>query len=138
MCRALIYLGQPVVIDDLLFRSDSSLINQTYMPKMLHMNLAGFGMMAWDRRQLRSRDALSLHLADAADLRPQLEVLRAEDPVAEQRRRTDRLGDVPALMDSIEPQQPHQRKSVSFRRRSDRRILRQTQNKWGGADGHRS
>ena len=50
MCRALIYLGQPVVLDDLLFRSDSSLINQTYMPKMLHMlNLAGFGMMAWDR-----------------------------------------------------------------------------------------
>jgi hypothetical protein len=50
MCRALIYLGRPAVLNDLLFRSDSSLINQTYMPKMLHMlDLAGFGMMAWDR-----------------------------------------------------------------------------------------
>lgn len=50
MCRAMMYLGQPIVIDDLLFKPDSSLINQAYMPKMLHMlNLAGFGMMAWDR-----------------------------------------------------------------------------------------
>jgi len=51
MCRALIYLGKPLLLDDLLFRPDSSLVNQAYMPKMLHMlNLAGFGMMAWDRR----------------------------------------------------------------------------------------
>ena len=50
MCRALAYLGQPVLLDDLLFQPDSSLIKQTYTPKMLHMlNLAGFGMMAWDR-----------------------------------------------------------------------------------------
>src|SRR5271170_5930801 len=50
MCRARIYLGRPILLDDLLFRPDSSLINQAYMPKMLHMmNLAGFGMMAWDR-----------------------------------------------------------------------------------------
>lgn len=45
----MIYLGAPILIDDLLFRPDSSLINQAYMPRMLHMlNLAGFGMMAWD------------------------------------------------------------------------------------------
>ena len=50
MCRALLYLGQPVLLDDLLFRPDSSLVNQAYMPRMLHMlNLAGFGLMAWDR-----------------------------------------------------------------------------------------
>ena len=50
MCRALMYLGQPIVLDELLFQPDSSLINQAYMPKMLHMlNLAGFGMMAWDK-----------------------------------------------------------------------------------------
>jgi glutamine amidotransferase len=49
MCRALIYLGQPVLLDDLLFQPDSALVNQSYRPKMLHMlNLAGFGMMAWD------------------------------------------------------------------------------------------
>ncbi len=48
MCRALLYLGRPVLLDDLLFRPDSALIRQSYMPKMLHMlNLAGFGMRAW-------------------------------------------------------------------------------------------
>lgn len=50
MCRALAYLGQPVLLDNLLFQPDSALIRQSYMPKMLHMlNLAGFGMRAWDR-----------------------------------------------------------------------------------------
>jgi predicted glutamine amidotransferase len=50
MCRALAYLGQPVLLDHLLFQPDSALIRQAYMPKMLHMlNLAGFGMRAWDR-----------------------------------------------------------------------------------------
>ena len=48
MCRALLYLGQPVLLDHLLFQPDSALIRQSYMPKMLHMlNLAGFGMKAW-------------------------------------------------------------------------------------------
>ena len=51
MCRALAYLGQPVLLDTLLFQPDSALIRQSYMPKMLHMlNLAGFGLRAWDRR----------------------------------------------------------------------------------------
>ena len=58
MCRALIYLGQPILLDDLLFRPDSSLINQAYMPKMLDMlNLAGFGMMAWDRASHNPEEA---------------------------------------------------------------------------------
>ena len=49
MCRALLYLGQPVLLDNLLFLPDSALVRQSYMPKMLHMlNLAGFGMRAWD------------------------------------------------------------------------------------------
>ena len=49
MCRALLYLGQPVLLDDLLFQPDSALVRQSYMPKMLHLlNLAGFGMRAWD------------------------------------------------------------------------------------------
>jgi len=51
MCRALLYLGRPVILDDLLFKSDSSLVKQSYMPRKLRMlNLAGFGMMAWDDR----------------------------------------------------------------------------------------
>ncbi len=49
MCRALLYLGKPVLLDSLLFQPDSALIRQSYMPKMLHMlNLAGFGLRAWD------------------------------------------------------------------------------------------
>jgi predicted glutamine amidotransferase len=54
MCRALIYLGQPVLLDNLLFQPESSLVNQVYMPRELHMlNLAGFGMIAWDGRTHR-------------------------------------------------------------------------------------
>jgi len=50
MCRALAYLGQPVLLDHLLFQPDSALVKQSFMPKMLHMlNLAGFGLKAWDR-----------------------------------------------------------------------------------------
>src|ERR671922_2498808 len=49
MCRALLYLGEPVLPDNLLFQPDSALVRQSYMPKMLNMlNLAGFGLRAWD------------------------------------------------------------------------------------------
>lgn len=49
MCRALLYLGQPVLLDALLFQPDSALIRQSTAPRMLHMlNLAGFGLRAWD------------------------------------------------------------------------------------------
>jgi glutamine amidotransferase len=59
MCRALLYLGQPVLLDNLLFQPDSALVRQSYMPKMLHMlNLAGFGMRAWDSQ---SRDPAHPH-----------------------------------------------------------------------------
>jgi predicted glutamine amidotransferase len=53
MCRALLYLGEPVLLDDLLYKPDSSLVKQSYMPRMLRMlNLAGFGMMVWDRSSI--------------------------------------------------------------------------------------
>jgi glutamine amidotransferase len=43
-------LGQPVLLDNLLYQPDSALVKQSFMPKMLHLlNLAGFGMKAWDR-----------------------------------------------------------------------------------------
>jgi len=55
MCRALAYLGEPVLLDHLLFQPDSALIRQSYMPKMLHMlNLAGFGMRAWDKHSVEA------------------------------------------------------------------------------------
>jgi len=50
MCRALAYLGQPVLLDHLLFQPDSALVRQSTMPRMLNMlNLAGFGLRAWAR-----------------------------------------------------------------------------------------
>ena len=62
MCRALIYLGQPVVLDNLLFQPDSALIRQSYMPKMLHMlNLAGFGIRAWDPESFEPERAFSYY-----------------------------------------------------------------------------
>lgn len=49
MCRILSYLGEPVLLDHLLYAPDSSLLNQTISAQMLAMlNLAGFGMTAWD------------------------------------------------------------------------------------------
>ena len=49
MCGALLYLGTETLLDDLLFKPTNSLINQVCQPKMLKMlNLAGFGMKAWD------------------------------------------------------------------------------------------
>ena len=50
MCRVLAYLGEPILVDDLLYKMDSSLLKQSYAPKMLGMlNLAGFGLAAWDQ-----------------------------------------------------------------------------------------
>lgn len=50
MCRALLYLGEPVLLDALLYQPDSALVRQSTMPRMLHLlNLAGFGLRAWDR-----------------------------------------------------------------------------------------
>ena len=55
MCRTLLYLGESVLLDHLLFQPDSSLVKRSYMPRMLQMlNLAGFGMMVWD---ITSHDA---------------------------------------------------------------------------------
>ncbi|MGI9290227.1 MAG: class II glutamine amidotransferase [Gammaproteobacteria bacterium] len=49
MCRVLAYSGPPVILDDLLYKPDSSLIRQAYDPQQLSMlNLGGFGMLAWD------------------------------------------------------------------------------------------
>jgi glutamine amidotransferase len=52
MCRVLSYLGHPISIDELLYKPDNSLIIQTYNPRLMSqmmLNLAGFGLTAWDR-----------------------------------------------------------------------------------------
>ena len=62
MCRALLYLGQPVLLDNLLYQPDSALIRQSYMPKMLQLlNLAGFGMRAWDPASANPEQAYSYY-----------------------------------------------------------------------------
>lgn len=49
MCRVLAYIGEPVLLDDLLYKPDNSLVRQCYNPKMMAMlNLGGFGLSAWD------------------------------------------------------------------------------------------
>jgi glutamine amidotransferase len=54
MCRVLAYLGQPISLEHVLFATDSSFASQTYNPQMMvsFLNLAGFGMAAWDKRSL--------------------------------------------------------------------------------------
>lgn len=50
MCRVLGYLGEPVSLGQVLFDTDSSLVSQSYSPRMMNtfLNLAGFGMAAWE------------------------------------------------------------------------------------------
>ena len=81
MCRALLYLGEPVLLDNLLYQPDSALVRQSYMPKMLHMlNLAGFGLRAWDPASHDPGARLLLLLAVAAGIRPQPAEPGAEGP----------------------------------------------------------
>jgi glutamine amidotransferase len=55
MCRVLAYLGEPIAVGHVLFDTDSSLVRQSYSPRMMNtfLNLAGFGMVAWDPRSVR-------------------------------------------------------------------------------------
>ncbi|MBA3661837.1 MAG: class II glutamine amidotransferase [Gammaproteobacteria bacterium] len=50
MCRVLSYLGKPILIEELLYKTDNSFIKQSYYPKYMSklLNLAGFGMSAWE------------------------------------------------------------------------------------------
>jgi glutamine amidotransferase len=58
VCRILAYLGEPLPVQHLLFDTDNSLVRQSYSPRMMNtfLNLAGFGMKAWDRASLRPED----------------------------------------------------------------------------------
>jgi glutamine amidotransferase len=50
MCRFVAYLGEPIVLEQMLFLPDSSIVEQAVHPQLLSaMNLAGFGVTAWDR-----------------------------------------------------------------------------------------
>src|SRR3954454_13075708 len=58
MCRILAYLGEPLPVRNLLFDTDNSLVRQSYSPQLMNtfLNLAGFGMKAWDPSSLRPED----------------------------------------------------------------------------------
>ena len=58
MCRVLAYLGEPISLADVLFETDSSLVRQSYSPRMMEkfLNLAGFCMAAWDPRSVHADD----------------------------------------------------------------------------------
>jgi glutamine amidotransferase len=58
MCRILAYLGEPLPVQNLLFDTDNCLVAQSYSPRMMNtfLNLAGFGMKAWDPTSLRPED----------------------------------------------------------------------------------
>ena len=51
MCRMLSYLGDPILIEELLYATDNSFIKQTIHPRYMEhlLNLAGFGLIAWDK-----------------------------------------------------------------------------------------
>ena len=62
MCRVLAYLGEPVLLDELLYAPDNSLVRQTYAPQHLRMlNLAGFGVAAWDPGSRGPREPYTYH-----------------------------------------------------------------------------
>jgi glutamine amidotransferase len=57
MCRVLAYLGRPLPLADVLYETDNSLVRQAHSPRMTAMlNLAGFGLAAWDPRSTRPAD----------------------------------------------------------------------------------
>ncbi len=63
MCRILAYLGEPLPVQRLLYDTDNGLVHQSYSPRMMKrfLNLAGFGMKAWDPRSLRPEVPFSYH-----------------------------------------------------------------------------
>ena len=51
MCRVLAYLGEPLLLEDLLYKPDVSFVNQTHQAALFpRLNLAGSGIVAWDAR----------------------------------------------------------------------------------------
>ena len=50
MCRVMMYLGEPECLHHFLFSPDSSFVRQSYQARYMHMmNLAGFGMVVWQK-----------------------------------------------------------------------------------------
>jgi glutamine amidotransferase len=69
MCRVLAYLGEPIPLARVLFETDSSLVRQSHSPRMMEkfLNLAGFGMVAWDPRSVRAEDPFTYRTTTLPD-----------------------------------------------------------------------
>lgn len=79
MCRMLGYAGPPVLLDDLIVKPDSSLVHQTVNARMLTMlNLAGFGLAAWDDGMADPDQPLLYHSTDVAIFDPNLRALASK------------------------------------------------------------
>jgi hypothetical protein len=65
MCRVVAYLGEPISLAGVLFETDSSLVRQTYSPRMMakFLNLAGFVMVAWDPQSVRPEEPFTYRVA---------------------------------------------------------------------------
>jgi glutamine amidotransferase len=74
MCRVLAYLGQPVLLESILYETDSALAHQSYRPRMMDsfLNLAGFGMAAWDDRSVRGEEPFTYRVTAMPNFDPNL------------------------------------------------------------------
>jgi len=79
MCRMLAYAGPPVLLDELLVKPDSSLVHQVIEARMLAMlNLAGFGLAAWDDAMADPANPLIYRSTEVAIFDPNLRALAAK------------------------------------------------------------
>lgn len=77
MCRVLAYLGEPVSLRHVLFDTDSSLVRQSYSPRMMNtfLNLAGFGMVAWQPESVRADEPFLYRTTSLPSFDPNLRAL---------------------------------------------------------------
>ena len=79
MCRMLGYLGPPVLLDNLIVKPDNSLVHQTTHAQMLNMlNLAGFGLAAWDDGMAEPHLPFAFHSTQVAILDSNLRALASK------------------------------------------------------------
>jgi glutamine amidotransferase len=80
MCRLLGYIGEPLSLGHVLFDTDSALVRQSYSPRMMarFLNLAGFGMAAWEPRSVRAEDPFIYRSTTLPDFDANLRSLAAK------------------------------------------------------------
>jgi glutamine amidotransferase len=80
VCRVLAYLGEPLPVRNLLFDTENGLVAQSYSPRMMNtfLNLAGFGMQAWDPTSLRPEEPFTYRTTTLPSFDRNLRVLSAK------------------------------------------------------------